>query len=96
MLVRLRGDATATPSDFGLVGAGFVAAGFVAAGLVAAALPAPFSSAPFAFERVRFGGEPSELSAAARRPPFRAGRAAGTISAGRSARVREATIVRKV
>ena len=35
-------------------------------------------------------------STAARREPFRAGRAAGTISAGRSARVRGATMVREV
>jgi hypothetical protein len=74
-----------------------VAAAFVAAGFA----PAPFSSAPFAFatfgfDRGRFGGEPSEPSGAARREPFRAGRAAGTVSAGRSARVREATMVRKV
>ena len=39
---------------------------------------------------------PSVPSAAARREPFRAGRAAGTISAGRSARVRGATMVREV
>jgi hypothetical protein len=56
---------------------------------------APFSFAPFAFVRGRFGGEPSVESAAARREPFRAGRAAGTMSAGRSARVRGATMVRK-
>jgi hypothetical protein len=56
----------------------------------------------FALERVRFGGEdgeggePLDSSGAARRVPFRAGRAAGTISAGRSARVRGATMLRKV
>ena len=43
------------------------------------------------------GGERSTAaSAATRREAFRAGRAAGTISAGRSARVRGATMVREV
>jgi hypothetical protein len=41
-------------------------------------------------------GEPSEPAGAARREAFRAGRAAGTVSAGRSARVRGATIVLEV
>jgi hypothetical protein len=71
----------------------FAGVAFGAAG--AAAAPAPFSAAPLAFEWVRFGGEPSAPSAAARREPFRAGRAAGTMSAGRSARVRGATMVER-
>jgi hypothetical protein len=66
-------------------------------------VPAPFmcagSAVPFPFARPRLGGEPSAPSLASggtRRVPVRAGRAAGTISAGRSARVRGATIVREV
>ena len=42
------------------------------------------------------GGEPSVPSGAVRRETFRAGGAAGMLSAGRSARVRGATIVLKV
>jgi hypothetical protein len=57
---------------------------------------APFDAPPLAFARVRFGGEPSVASAAARREPFRAVRAAGVVWAGSSARVRGATIVEKV
>jgi hypothetical protein len=54
-------------------------------------------TAPFRVEGFVAGGERSIVaSAATRRGPFRAGRAAGTISAGRSARVRGATMVRKV
>ncbi len=51
-----------------------------------------------AFDRgARAGGDRSTVtSAATRREPFRAGGAAGTISAGRSARVRGATMVREV
>ena len=53
--------------------------------------------APFRLADVVAGGERSTVaSAATRREPFRAGRAAGTISAGRSARVRGATMVREV
>jgi hypothetical protein len=52
---------------------------------------------PFAFALARAGGDRSGVgSGAAFRDPFRAGRAAGTMSAGRSARVRGATMVREV
>ncbi len=51
---------------------------------------------PFALARGCFGGEPSVPSGAARRDPFRAERAAGSVWAGSSARVRGATIVREV
>ena len=66
----------------------FVAAPFNAASTLAAA--------PLALVRDRVGGEPSDPAGAARREAFRAGRAAGTVSAGRSARVRGATIVHEV
>ena len=95
---RATGVVGAAGDDAGLVAITFVAIAFVRPGFVAAAFApfAPFISAPFAFARARFGEEPSVESAAARRDAFRAGRAAGTLSAGRSARVRGATMVRKV
>jgi hypothetical protein len=69
---------------------------FLAAPFVVAAFRAPVFAAPFAFARAGVTGEPSVPSGAARREAFRAGRAAGGISAGRSARVRGATIRREV
>jgi len=88
-----------SPSASTLVFLGDLVAGATGVGgaeAVGRAAPAPFNAAPWAFVFVRFGGEPSVPSATARREPFRAGRAAGTMSAGRSARVRGATIARKV
>jgi len=85
---------------FAVVGVAFAVVGVafavVGEAVVAWAASTPFVEAPLAFERVRFGGEPSVPLAAGRREPFRAGRAAGTMSAGRSARVRGATMIGKV
>jgi hypothetical protein len=83
----------------GVVGAAFSATTAVAP-FVCFESFAPFGAVPFAPFRLggflASGERSTAASAATRREAFRAGRAAGTISAGRSARVRGATMVREV